>query len=76
MINYNDIKYEHNISSNYLTASMSNIIKYFIICLVLILVILGIIIVVKKIKNKEKVITKEDKMKFIDVMTSLKIEIT
>lgn len=70
--NYNDVRYEYNISNNYLSGTFSNILKYFVVVLVLIIVSIGIILILSKRKNKEKSIKKEDKMKFIDVMTSLK----
>ena len=72
MNNFNDFRYEYNISNNYLSGSFSNILKYFVIILVLIFISIGIILILSKRKNKEKSIKKEDKMKFIDVMTSLK----
>ena len=71
-VNYNDFRYEYNINESYLTNNLSNILKYIIICIVLFFVIFSIILLVKKFKNKEKVIKKEEKLKFIDVMTSLK----
>ena len=42
-VDYNEIKYEYNISDNYLSNGLSNILKYLIIGIVLILIISGII---------------------------------
>lgn len=72
MINYNEIKYSYNINETYLSGNITNILKYVGIALGIILVLTLIIIGIKNKRNKEKVIKKEEKMKFIDVMTSLK----
>jgi len=71
-INYNDVRYLNNISDNYLSNNMFNVLKNIAIILFIIVLILGIIIFVRKKKNKEKIIKKDDKLKFIDAMTSLK----
>ena len=71
-INYNDIKYAYNISDNYLTNNLFNVIKYIIIGILVIGLTMGTWLIIKKKKKKEKVIKKDEKLKFIDVMTSLK----
>ena len=72
MIDYNDIKYNNNISKSYLTTSLSQILKYSIIIIITLLIVFGIIFILKKRKKKEKIIKKDEKLKFIDAMTSLK----
>ena len=72
MMNYNNYKYAYNISDNYLTNGLSTILKFIVTILVLVAITTGIIIFIKKRKTKEKIIKKDDKLKFIDVMTSLK----
>jgi len=72
MVNYNDIKYEYNISDRYLTNSLTTILKYLAIIVLLGLIIGFVVLIIKKKVKKEKVIKKEEKLKFIDVMTSLK----
>lgn len=71
-INYNNIKYAYNISENYLTNNLYNILKYIALIFVSSLLIVIIMFAIKKRKNKEKIIKKDEKLKFIDVMTSLK----
>lgn len=71
MVDYNDIKYNYNISTNYLTDSFSELLKLFGIIIVLVLMLLLIVFALKK-KKKDKIIKKDEKLKFIDVMTSLK----
>lgn len=72
-VNYKTIKYEYN--TDYVISSkleMKDLLKYMIITLVSIPLLCVILysIYIKKRKNKE--LKKEDKLKFIDVMTSLK----
>ena len=72
-INYKTIKYDYN--TNYVVNSkneLSNMLKYLFIILGVTFGLLFIFIIVLKLKSKKKAIPKEDKMKFIDVMTSLK----
>ena len=72
-INYKTIKYDYN--TNYIVNSkneLNNMLKYLFIVLGITFVIVLALIVFLKIKGKKKNIPKEDKMKFIDVMTSLK----
>lgn len=73
MIDYNDIRYNYNISTNYISNNFGELLKIFALVLVLTLVIVGIVLFTsRKKKNKDKVIKKDEKLKFIDVMTSLK----
>ena len=72
MINYNEIKYSYNINETYLSGNITNILKYVGIALGILLILTLIILGIKSKRNKEKTIKKEEKMKFIDVMTSLK----
>lgn len=72
MTNYNEIKYNYNISEVYLNGNIANILKYVGIVLGALVLLLLIIFGIKNKRKKEKVIKKEEKMKFIDVMTSLK----
>jgi len=72
MINYNNFRYTYNISDNYLTDSFSTILKVGGIIFLLLLVAILAIIIIKKKRSKEKIIKKDEKLKFIDVMTSLK----
>ena len=72
-VNYKTIKYDYN--TNYIVNSKSelnNMLKYLFIVLGITFVLLIIFIIILKNKGKKKNIAKEDKMKFIDVMTSLK----
>ena len=70
-VNYNDIKYKYNT-----TATISNmdflksLIKYLIIALFFVMGIIVLMVAFRK-HRKEK-IGKEDKLKYIDIMTSLK----
>ena len=72
-VNYKTIKYDYN--TNYIVnanSGLNNMLKYLFIVLGITFVILIISIIFLKNKGKRKDIAKEDKMKFIDVMTSLK----
>ena len=53
-------------------SELNNMLKYLFIVLGITFVLLIIFIIILKNKGKKKNIAKEDKMKFIDVMTSLK----
>ena len=71
-INYKNIKYKYN--TDYILSSkvdLGTMIKYIVIVVVIMGVILGSIYFVLK-KGKKNDIKKDDKLKFIDVMTSLK----
>lgn len=68
-IDYNTVKYEYNAtSSNYSYKTLT----YFIISVVVMLIIISLIICIKKKKNKESILRNNDKIKYIDTMTSLK----
>ena len=72
-INYKTIKYDYH--TDYIVNSSSRLnemLKYLFIVLGITFVLLIVLIVILKSKTKKKDISKEDKMKFIDVMTSLK----
>ena len=72
-INYKTIKYKYN--TDYVVNSknqISSLMKYLLIIFGIVLVIALITIFIMKKKAKEKDIKKEDKLKYIDTMTSLK----
>ncbi len=72
-INYKRIKYDYH--TDYIVNSKSRInemFKYLFIVLGITFFLLVLLIAILKAKTKKKDINKEDKMKFIDVMTSLK----
>jgi len=72
-VNYKTIKYEYN--TDYIINSnnqVNKIIIYTVIAIVIILSIGFIGFVWFKIKDRKKSFKKEDKLKFIDIMTSLK----
>lgn len=73
LINYKEIMYDYN--TNYMINSknqMTSMLKYLLMFLASIFIILIITFIFIKKKSKETDITKENKLKFIDVMTSLK----
>ena len=72
-INYKNIKYEYN--TDYIISfdnRLTSVIKYILIILGIILVIVIFGIITFRNKNKKQEFKKEDKLKFTDVMTSLK----
>ncbi len=72
-VNYKSIMYKYN--TDYMINSkneISTLAKYLIIVIITIVIILGVTGVVLQKKNKKVTLNKEDKLKFIDVMTSLK----
>ena len=72
-INYKRIKYDYHTS--YIvnsTSRLNEMLKYLFIVLGITFFLLTLLIVILKTKTKKKDLNKEDKMKFIDVMTSLK----
>lgn len=71
-IDYKDIRYDYNTDFIVNTTSLlGNVIKYLLIGIgFVIVVVVGILLGTKKKKNTK--LTKEDKYKFIDIMTSLK----
>ena len=71
IVNYNDIKYNYNTTSTISNVDfLKNIVKYLIIILFFIMGI--VILMAANRKRKKETIGKDNKMKFIDVMTSLK----
>ena len=70
---YNQIKYEYNTTYDVTKADIFKaILKY---GLVIVLVVVGIVFIVlgtKRRRKKNKTIAKDEKIKFIDIMTSLK----
>ena len=72
-VNYKTIKYDYH--TDYIVNSQSRVnemLRYLFIVLGITFILLILLIVILKLKTKKKDISKEDKMKFIDVMTSLK----
>lgn len=68
-VDYNKYKYEYNTNSG---LSDYKILIYFIGSIVTISIITILIFIFKKKKKKEAIITNNDKLKYIDAMTSLK----
>lgn len=72
-INYNAIKYKYNTNFDISNPNYLNrILKYVFISLVGLLALIIVIIVFVKKNKQETVLKKEEKLKFIDAMTSLK----
>lgn len=72
-VNYKNIRYKYN--TDYIMNSkneLSVVIKYAIAFVGIILLIIGSLLGILSFKKKKSAIKKEDKLKFIDVMTSLK----
>ena len=72
-VNYKTIKYDYN--TDYVVNSrneFSTMLRYLAIILAVTFVLIIGLIVVLKIRSKKNDLKKEDKLKFIDVMTSLK----
>jgi len=71
MVNYNNIKYAYNTNSTISdTDFLKSLLKYLIVILFFVMGI--IILMVARKKHRKEVIGKDEKIKFIDVMTSLK----
>ena len=68
-VSYNTIRYDYNIKSN---VHDFNLLLIFLISVVLVLGIFALIIIIKKKKNNEKVLKNNEKLKYVDAMTSLK----
>ena len=68
-VSYNNIRYDYNINSN---VHDFNLLLIFLISVVLVLGIFALIIIIKKKKNNEKVLKNNEKLKYVDAMTSLK----
>lgn len=71
MVDYNNLKFNYNISDKYLTNNFYQVIKYAVLVIGILAILLVIILLAKR-KKVDKPIKKDDKLKFIDVMTSLK----
>ena len=72
-VNYQNIKYDYN--TNYIINSKNEIgimVKYVLVIIGIVVLSLIILYLIIKRKKKKSDITKDDKLKFIDVMTSLK----
>lgn len=70
-VNYNDIKYKYNTTATISNMDfLKNLIKYLIIALFFVMGIIVLMVAFRK-HRKEK-IGKDDKLKYIDIMTSLK----
>ena len=71
-INYSTIKFAYNTTSGVAGSGLAaDIAKYLLIGLAVIAIVVVAIIIIRR-KNKDKAIKKEEKLKFIDMMTSLK----
>ncbi len=68
-INYEEIRYEYNTNANVYDF---NILTAFLITGVTVLAVVVIIFIYKRKKNKKNIIHNNDKLKYIDAMTSLK----
>ena len=72
-VNYKTIKYDYN--TDYIINSnneLNIVLKYVLVVIVIIVFIIIISVIIIKKKNKKKDLGKVDKLKFTDVMTSLK----
>ena len=70
---YKAIKYDYN--TDYVLSKKIGVRDMFMyagICVTVTLVLLAVVLIIIKISEKKKKLKKEDKLKFIDVMTSLK----
>lgn len=68
-VNYNSMRFNYNTNlNNYSSSSL----LAFVICLLAIIVLFVLFIVVRKKKKRESILTNNDKLKYIDAMTSLK----
>ena len=72
-VNYKSIEFDYN--TDYIINSknqLSTMIKYMLIIITSTLLLLLLFVLILRRKNKKNELNKEDKLKFIDVMTSLK----
>ena len=68
-IDYDTVRYDYNTNSgNFNSKSLI----YFVMSIIVLLTILFVVLFVKKRKNKEYILNNNDKLKYIDAMTSLK----
>ncbi len=73
MINYKNIRYNYN--TDYIVKNISSwdqLMKKLVIILVVTILLIILFLIVLRTNGKKKKLKKEDKLKFIDVMTSLK----
>ena len=68
-VDYNSIRYEYNTSDN---LNDFNVLLIFLISVVCVLFIIFLTFVIKKKNNNEQILKNNDKLKYIDSMTSLK----
>ena len=68
-VDYNSIRYEYNTSDK---LNDFNVLLIFLISVVCVLFIIFLTFVIKKKKNNEQILKNNDKLKYIDSMTSLK----
>lgn len=68
-VDYNSIRYEYNTSDK---LNDFNVLLIFLISVVSVLFIIFLTFVIKKKKNNEQILKNNDKLKYIDSMTSLK----
>ncbi len=72
-INYNAIKYKYNTNFDISNPNYLNrILKYIFISLVGVLALIIVVIIFAKKNKQDTILKKEEKLKFIDAMTSLK----
>lgn len=69
LVDYNSIRYDYNTTNN---LTDYNVLLIFLISVVTILGIIFLTFIIKKKKNNERIINNNDKLKYIDSMTSLK----
>lgn len=69
MTNYDEIKFDYNTNSN---ISDFNILKIFIVLIILIAICIVMTLFILKKKKKASLVKNNDKLKYIDTMTSLK----
>ena len=68
-VDYNTVRFAYNTNSNNYS---SKSFKYFIISVLVLLFVSFVVMFVRKKKNKENILRNNDKIKYIDTMTSLK----
>lgn len=68
-VNYEEIRYKYNTNSNVYDF---NVLMAFLITLATVLLAILLVFIIRKKKNKEALLRNNDKLKYIDAMTSLK----
>lgn len=72
-INYKDYRYSHRyVNSSFGMDYIKNILKYLILVLLVFFFLLLMVVIIRHRRKKDKLVLKDDKLKFIDIMTSLK----